>query len=126
MPSQPCSASFRQNSSVTAAGSAIRWRTNCVVHSLSRNRRAVSRSSSCSSVNPMSMFQSRRVLPLTLTLSPLPRGEGTNLSLAPLAGRGVGVRGHLQLPFWQAEDALADDVALDLAGAAGDRVLPCT
>src|SRR5260221_2653506 len=27
-------------------------------------------------------------------------------------------------PSWQSEDAFADDVALDLAGAAGDRVLP--
>src|SRR5437667_3893317 len=55
MPSQPCSASLCQNSSVTAAGSAIRRRTNWVSHSLSRNLRAVSRNSSCSSVNPISI-----------------------------------------------------------------------
>src|SRR6516165_8458199 len=59
MPSQPCAASFCQNSSVTAAGSAIRRRTNCVSHSLSKNLRALSRSSSCSSVNPMSMLAAR-------------------------------------------------------------------
>src|ERR1041384_2672854 len=60
MPTPPGSASLRQNSSVTAAGSAILWRTNCVLHSLSRNRRAVSRSSSCSSVKPISICGSAR------------------------------------------------------------------
>src|SRR4051794_19723323 len=55
MPSQPFSASFAQNSGVTAASVAIIWRTNLVSHSLSRNLRAVSRSSSCSSVKPMSI-----------------------------------------------------------------------
>src|SRR5713226_302278 len=55
MPSQPFSASFCQNSPVTAASVAIIWRTNWVVHSLSRNLRAVSRKSSCSSVKPMSI-----------------------------------------------------------------------
>ena len=55
MPSQPWSASFLQNSSVTAAGSAIRARTKRLSHSLSRNLRAVSRSNSCSSVNPISI-----------------------------------------------------------------------
>src|SRR6266853_2245739 len=55
MPSQPLSASCRQNSSVTAASVAIISRTNLVVHSLSRNLRAVSRSNSCSSVKPISI-----------------------------------------------------------------------
>src|SRR5436309_1674022 len=55
MPSQPFSASFCQNSPVTAASVAIIWRTNVVGHSPSRNLRAVSRKSSCSSVKPMSM-----------------------------------------------------------------------
>src|SRR5271155_1601601 len=106
MPSQPCSASFCQNPSVIAAGSAIRWRTNCVVHSLSKKRRALSRSISCSSVNPISISQSARLLSPSLLLGPhpsLPRRRGG-------LGRG--------LPLRQTEDALADDVALDLAGAA--------
>src|SRR5436190_24208610 len=63
MPSQPFPASFPQNSGVTAASVAIIRRTNLVSHSLSRNLRAVSRSSSCSSVKPMSIgipFMPRR------------------------------------------------------------------
>src|SRR5438067_4077545 len=59
MPSQPFSASCRQNSPVTAASVAIIWRTNWVVHSPSRNLRAVSRSNSCSSLNPISIPLSR-------------------------------------------------------------------
>src|SRR5437764_12632590 len=55
MPSQPLSASCRQNSSVTAASVAIISRTNLVGHWLSRNLRAVSRSNSCSSVKPISI-----------------------------------------------------------------------
>src|SRR5436853_6862839 len=55
MPSQPLSASCRQNSSVTAASVAIISRTNLVGHSPSRNLRAVSRSNSCSSVKPISI-----------------------------------------------------------------------
>src|SRR5215472_13178114 len=119
MTSQPCSASFRQNSSVTVAGSAMLCRTNWVVHSLSRNRRALSRSSSCSSVYPMSILQSRLSLPLTL---PPLRDGPLILSAEPERGRGRGAIWALSPR--QAQYALADDVALDLAGAAGDRVLP--
>src|SRR5687767_55731 len=54
-PSQPCSASLPQNSSVTPASSAMRLRTNSDVHSFSRNLRAVARSISCSSLNPKSI-----------------------------------------------------------------------
>src|ERR1700752_236047 len=55
MPSQPCSASWCQNESVTASCVAMPSRTNFVVHSASRKRRAVSRSNSCSSLKPMSI-----------------------------------------------------------------------
>src|SRR5882672_4224632 len=87
-PSQPCSASLVQKSSVTPAGSAMRSRTNVEAHSFSKNFRAVARSSSCSWLNPKSM------------------------DVSSCFGR----------LLWQAEHALADDVLLDLRGAALDRV----
>src|SRR5271166_2094639 len=56
MPSHPCSASCRQNPSVTASAVAIRSRTKRLSHSPSRNLRAVSRNNSCSSLNPISIY----------------------------------------------------------------------
>src|ERR1700736_6246855 len=61
MPNHPCSASFRQKSSVIAAGSAMRWRTKAAGHSFSRNFLALVRSSSCSSVKPISILSGAAV-----------------------------------------------------------------
>src|SRR5438132_5622800 len=56
MPNHPCSASFCQNASVIAAGSAMRWRTKAAGHSFSKNFLALVRSSSCASVKPISIL----------------------------------------------------------------------
>src|SRR5207247_2023680 len=61
MPNHPCSASFCQKASVIAAGSAMRWRTKAAGHSFSKNFLALVRSSSCSSVKPISMLPSAAV-----------------------------------------------------------------
>src|SRR5881296_4256715 len=90
-PSQPCSASLAQNSSVTPAGSSIRARTNPDVHSFSRNFRAVARSNSCSWLKPKSMGQSfgRR---LVLRQAEQPLGDDVLLDLGRAALDRVGAR----------------------------------
>src|SRR5439155_3648229 len=81
-PSQPCSPSFAHSSGVIPSGVPMSVLTTVDEHSLSKNFRAVLRSSSCSSLNPKFM----------------------------------------RLAFWKAKHTLADDVALDLGGAALDGV----
>src|SRR4029077_11566570 len=85
MPNQPCPASFRQKSSVTAAGSAMRWRTKAVGHSFSRNRRALVRSSSCSSVKPISILSGA---PVTTAVEPQHVAEMRPQTLRPRRVRG--------------------------------------
>src|SRR4029077_17353632 len=87
MPSHPCSVSFSQNASVIAAGSAMRWRTKAEGHSFSRNLRALVRSSSCSSVKPISMLVFRpkqKLHPLVLAgLDPATHGPRHALCQLP-------------------------------------------
>src|SRR5262249_37246777 len=108
-PSQPSSASLPQNSSVVPVGSSIIRRTKPDGHSFSRKLRAVWRRSSCSWLNPKSIRP----------LGPQPEGRRT---IGPAVG------GDVEVSRWsilrQTEDALGQDVPLDLSGAALDRVGP--
>ena len=54
-PSQPCSPSFAHSSGVIPSGVSMSVLTTVDEHSLSKNFRAVLRSSSCSSLNPKFM-----------------------------------------------------------------------
>src|SRR6266404_824359 len=107
MPNQPCSASFCQKASVIAAGSAMRWRTKAEGHSFSRNFLALVRSSSCSSVKPISMLAGAAVSPAVephhvaemrpQALRPWRIGRLTPFGGARHLGRGKMVERHVTL-----------------------------
>src|SRR4029453_3224971 len=95
-PSHPCSASLAQKSSVTPAASSMRARTNPDVHSLSRNVRAVARSSSCSWLKPKSMGQSFG-WKLVLRKAEQPLGDDVLLDLGRSTLDRVGARPEKRL-----------------------------